>query len=449
MIESKLPESTLLYYSAQSLPSVADRGGSASGAKGAVGGRSAFHPKQRIHVVRNIEVNPVVVDAPKLILPQAPINAANLLALSTPSALRPKLSAPLELARMKSKIRRRVPRNEARAVDAPHFRLQRRAMPELMVDTAAKSRVVLAPRPKPALPQRIETEQANVATSHLQMLQVKAVPPVEEAEAHPAPNPAAATRHEVVVSTKPGNVVGRPAEGKADALALSPKGESQPGIGKAGRGTGIARGAGSGSGSSGDQSGNSASGTGPGFNAAANTGASSAPGPSGAGTSQTSAIPGVEIRGGVVSLGSFAVNPSVRARRNAPITVVATSRSGGGLAAYGAFKDRTVYTVYIDTSAGQAVLQFASRDSLADPSTSLTPPDPLSTETPHGENAAGVIFAGVLDESGHLRDVRVVNGASASSQLVEAVRHWVFHPALLGTQPIAVDALIGIGTGVQ
>src|SRR5215469_4841808 len=233
MIESK-PESTLLYYSKQSLPSVADRGGSASGSRGTVGGRSAFHPKQRIHVVRNIEVNPVVVDAPKLILPQAPINAANLLALSAPSALRPKLSTPLELARMKSKIARRNPRNEARAVDAPHFRLQRRAMPELMVDTAAKSRVVLEPRPKPALPQRIETEQANMATSHLQKLQVKPVPPVEETEAHPAPNPAADRRDEVVVPTKPGNVVGRPADGEAVALSGAPKGESHPGIRKAG-----------------------------------------------------------------------------------------------------------------------------------------------------------------------------------------------------------------------
>src|SRR5262249_49558960 len=152
------------------------RGGSASGARGAVGGRSAFHPKQRIHVVRNIEVNPVVVDAPKLILPQAPINAANLLALSTPSALRPKLSAPLELARTKSKIARRDARNEAKAVNAPRLQVQRRAMPELMVDTAAKSQVVLAPRPKPVLPKRIETEQASVATSDLQKLQMKPVP---------------------------------------------------------------------------------------------------------------------------------------------------------------------------------------------------------------------------------------------------------------------------------
>src|SRR5262249_27106788 len=126
IVETKLPESTLLYYSAQSLPSVVDRGGSAGGARGPVGGRSAFHPKQRIHVVRNIEVNPVVVDAPKLILPRAPINAANLLALSSPSALRPKLSSPLELARVKSKITRRDPRNEARAVDAPHLQMRRK-----------------------------------------------------------------------------------------------------------------------------------------------------------------------------------------------------------------------------------------------------------------------------------------------------------------------------------
>src|SRR5262249_54631517 len=238
-------------------------------------------------------------------------------------------------------------------------------------------------------------------------------------------------------------------EGKADALALAPKGGSLPGIGKDGRGTSIARGSGTGSGSSGEQSGNSASGTGPGYIPAGKTGTSSAPGPSGAGTGGTSAIPGVEIRGGVVSLDSFGRNPSVRGRKSAPITVVATSRSGGGLAAYGAFKDRTVYTVYIDTGAGQAVMQFASRDSLADPSISLTPPDPLSTETPRGEDAAGVIFAGVLDESGHLRDVRVVNGASPSPRLEEAVRRWVFHPALIGTQPIAVATLIGIGMGVQ
>jgi hypothetical protein len=449
MIASKATESTLLYYSAQSLPSVADRGGSAGGARGAVGGRSAFHPKQRIHVVRNIEVNPVVVDAPKLILPQAPINAANLLALSAPAALRPKLSAPVELARMKSRIARRDARTEARAVDAPHLQMQRKAIPELMVDTTAKSQVVLAPRPRPALPKRIETEQANVATPDLQMLQVKPVPPAEVADAHPA-----ATRHEVVVSTRPGDVVGRPAEGKADALALSPKGESQPGIGNRGHGTSIARGSSTGSSSSGEGSGNSASGRGPGFNPEATTGASSAAGPSGAGTRRTSAIPGVEIRGGVVSLDSFgakgaAPNPAARARRPAPITVVATSRSGGGLAAYGTFKDRTVYTVYIDTSAGQAVLQFASRDPLTDPSISLTPPDPLSTETPRGEDTAGVVFAGVLDESGHLRDVRVVSGAAPSPRLEEAVRRWVFHPALIGTQPIAVDTLIGIGVGVQ
>jgi Gram-negative bacterial TonB protein C-terminal len=60
-----------------------------------------------------------------------------------------------------------------------------------------------------------------------------------------------------------------------------------------------------------------------------------------------------------------------------------------------------------------------------------------------------VVFACVLDESGHLQNLRVVSGSSASPSLEEAVRRWIFHPALSGSQPVAVDALIGIGIGVQ
>ena len=183
---------------------------------------------------------------------------------------------------------------------------------------------------------------------------------------------------------------------------------------------------------------------------------SSASGPSGAGAGGSSAIPGVDIRGGVVTLDSVGpravagTNPSVRPRKAAPMTIVATSRSGGGLAAYGAFKDRTVYTVYLDTTAGQAVLQFAARDGAtasASPS-GLTPPDPLITDTPGGVGA-GVVFACLLDASGHVQNLRVISSVPPNPALEDAVRKWIFHPVLNGGQPVDVDALIGIGVGVQ
>src|SRR5262249_55492409 len=109
----------------------------------------------------------------------------------------------------------------------------------------------------------------------------------------------------------------------------------------------------------------------------------------------------------------------------------------------------TVYTVYVDTTSGEAVLQFAARDSTAVDPAGLTPPDPLSTQVPRGISGTGVVFACVLDESGHLQNLRVISGSSPTPALEEALRRWIFHPALNGGQAVAVDALIGIGIGVQ
>jgi hypothetical protein len=38
---------------------------------------------------------------------------------------------------------------------------------------------------------------------------------------------------------------------------------------------------------------------------------------------------------------------------------------------------------------------------------------------------------------------------SAPNQVLEALRRWRFHPVLIGKQPVAVDALIGIGIDVR
>jgi hypothetical protein len=130
--------------------------------------------------------------------------------------------------------------------------------------------------------------------------------------------------------------------------------------------------------------------------------------------------------------------------------VIGTSRSGGGLNAYGVFNNRIVYTIYLDAKAGgEVVLQFAAQDAGAASSTSLTPPDPISTVIPSWRPDRGILLACVLDATGRLRNVRALKGGEMPPGLEEALRQWRFHPVLNGNQPVNVDALIGIGLGIR
>ena len=95
------------------------------------------------------------------------------------------------------------------------------------------------------------------------------------------------------------------------------------------------------------------------------------PGPGGAGTGTNGnpAMPGVSVKGGnsnVVTLPSFIRELTSRRGRGArtpvpltigpDITVVASSRSGGAFNFYGAQKGDKVYTIYIETALGTAVM---------------------------------------------------------------------------------------------
>jgi hypothetical protein len=411
------------------------------------GGPEAFHRDQTIHIIRTVVVTPAVVEAPKLMLPQLPAAAANLLAMPSPAL--PALKAPVEFAPQTSKITRpaRAPESKIAAADISRLQLRAGNVPD--VDSSAlaaiekfpvKSEVVLAPAPRPAMPKRTTVEVAASSMTELQPAAVTPIPADPAGELDAALAPVSAPR-QVVISPKPGDAVGAPAGGTAGSLAMSPKARGQAGVGGEKDGAGAVRGAGPGSAPSGNGPSNSES----------PSGRSSA-------AEAASAIPGVTIRGGVIALDSFGpkVVPSdkpgaasVPARRPAPITVIGTSRSGGGLNAYGVFNNRIVYTIYLDAkAAGQVVLQFAAQDSSAASSTSLTPPDPISTEIPSWRTGTGILLACVLDASGHLQNVRAIKGDMPQA-LEEALRRWRFHPVLNGTQPVSVDALIGIGLGIR
>jgi hypothetical protein len=266
----------------------------------------------------------------------------------------------------------------------------------------------------------------------------------------------------VVVSTQPGSKVGIPGNGGSGSLAMSPEGTAKAGLGGAGGGAGIGNGDGSGSGFSGDGSGAAKTGTGRGSDAMAKGGISPYPGSGGAGsgTAGKPAMPGVTVRGGnssnIITLPSFGSgsNPpsvpghsSVKSSQQGPdLTVIATAHSGGALNFYGALKGDLVYSIYIDTVLGTAVMQYADPASATTTySGDLTAPRPLHSELPAGLRPSRLIVACVLDRSGALKNVRVLEPGAAemTSKVLAALPSWKFTPVLRGNTPVEVNAILG------
>jgi hypothetical protein len=264
----------------------------------------------------------------------------------------------------------------------------------------------------------------------------------------------------IVVSSQPGSKVGVPGNGGAGSLAMSPSGGEKPGLGGSGGGSGIGRGAGTGSGLSGEGSGAAKDGTGRGSDAMARGGISPYPGSGGAGDGTTNRppMPGVSVRGGssTITLPSFAANgnqpadprrSSAADKRGGPdITIVASSRSGGAFNFYGQLKGDKVYTIYLETSLGPAVMQYADPTSLEHPyGQDLTAPQQLRTDLPAGLPHARLVIACILTPSGLLRDPRVLDSGPAvmTSKVLTALSRWKFRPAFRGDQPVEVNVFLG------
>jgi hypothetical protein len=170
------------------------------------------------------------------------------------------------------------------------------------------------------------------------------------------------------------------------------------------------------------------------------------------------AMSGVSVRGGsniinLPSFGSGSSDPTAPGRislgdkRQGPgITVVATSRSGGAFNYYGALKGDRVYTIYIDTSLGTAVMQFADPTSAAHPyAEDLTAPQPMHAELPAGLRRSRLVIACVLDQSGVLKNPQVLEPGphELTAKVLAALPAWKFRPVLRGEQPVEVNAILG------
>jgi hypothetical protein len=280
------------------------------------------------------------------------------------------------------------------------------------------------------------------------------------AAAPPSSSGGSAPGSGIVVSSQPGTKVGVPNSGSGGALAMSPTGTAKTGLGGSGGGGGIGKGNGPGSGMQGEGSGAGKEGAGRGSDPNARGGISPYPGPGGAGqgAGNSPAIPGVSVQGGnTINLPSFGTpggdassgpgRSSAGTHKRSGVTVVATSRSGGVFSYYGLLKGDN-YSIYIETSMGTAVMQYADAAAGAQPSKeALTEPEPIRKELPAGLRPTHVVFTCILDRTGVLKDLKVLEpgAAETTSKILAALPYWKFQPAMRGSEPVEVNAILGFG----
>jgi hypothetical protein len=155
----------------------------------------------------------------------------------------------------------------------------------------------------------------------------------------------------------------------------------------------------------------------------------------------------------VVTLPSFGSAPdpaanghsTVKGAKNG-ITIVASPRAGGALNLYGALKGDRVYTIYLNTAAGTAIMQFADPDSAAHPyDADLTAPQAIRVDVPSDAPPTRLLIACVLDQNGTLHRWRVLQADSSdfSAKILAALPDWKFTPAFRGSQAVEVNAILG------
>ncbi len=266
-----------------------------------------------------------------------------------------------------------------------------------------------------------------------------------------------------VISSQPGSKVGVPSSGGTGSLAMSPSGGDKTGLGGAGTGNSIGRGNGPGSAMNGAGPGAGKAAAGKGSDTIAKGGISPSAGPGGAGNapSGTPPVRGVDISGGsgIVTIPGFgsdssANDPQMSGRSSAKprqtfgVTVVATATSGGAFEPYRNVLRGEKYTTYFDTSAGTVVMEFADEGAVGHPfGGTLAAPVAIRTDVAAGLPHARMVLTCVLDASGNLKNVRVLEAGPAqmTAKVIAALRSWKFQPAMRGDHPVEVTAILGFG----
>ena len=259
----------------------------------------------------------------------------------------------------------------------------------------------------------------------------------------------------VVISKDPGPKVGLPANARAGSLAMSPAGGDKPGVGGSGGGSGLVRGDGPGSAMHGTDAGGGKTGPGHGSDPAAKAGISPTPGPGGAGsaTRGTPAVPGVSVAGGssvvTVDFGSgigsgdpnLPGRSSVKDQHKLGVSVQSTASSGGAFDFYHLLPAATSHDVYLET----AILRYSEPAQTHGASGTIADPEAIHTDLPAGLPHSRLVITCVLDVSGNLKNLRVLEAGPAdmTAKVMAALPSWKFSPVMMGNQPVEVNAILG------
>lgn len=266
-----------------------------------------------------------------------------------------------------------------------------------------------------------------------------------------------------VISSQPGSKVGVPSSGGAGSLSMSPSGGDKAGLGGAGTGTSIGHGNGPGSAMNGSGPGAGKAAAGNGSDTNAKGGISPSAGPGGAGNAPSGIPPvrGVDISGGsgIVTIPGFGTDSSAndpqmsgrssaKARQTLGVTVVATATSGGAFEPYKNLLHGEKYTTYFDTSVGTVVMEFSDQSATGHPfGGTLAAPMPVRTDLAAGLPHARMVLACILDASGNIKNIRVLEPgpATMTAKVLAALQSWKFQPAVRGDKPVEVTAILGFG----
>jgi hypothetical protein len=183
---------------------------------------------------------------------------------------------------------------------------------------------------------------------------------------------------------------------------------------------------------------------------------------------------GITISGGSYDPGTAENSaPVVQAARplqtDYGVTVISTENSGGGLPFFGVFSHEQIYTVYLDMRRAEAdpapawTLEFAILQDTADPANEskdrsrsqegVVLPFPVLKELPalpaelvRNHLRRMVVVYAIINIEGKMEQMSVKESPDdlLNEPLLRTLSKWIFRPARLNGEPVAVKALLGI-----
>jgi len=120
---------------------------------------------------------------------------------------------------------------------------------------------------------------------------------------------------------------------------------------------------------------------------------------------------------------------------------------------YGALSGGKVYTIYLDTPAGMATLEYANPAGSQQTGfgEELTAPEPITTDFPPNLRGASILLQCKMNRDGAMHGFRVLEALKEdiAPAVIAALGNWRFRPVLQNGESVEVDAIIGLNIQIH